>query len=60
MLKRINPDVKVILSSGYGLQGEVQKVMESGCWDFIQKPYVFTELSQMVHRVLTGREDGDN
>jgi two-component system, cell cycle sensor histidine kinase and response regulator CckA len=52
MLKESNPDVKIILSSGYGMQGEVQNVMESGCRGFIQKPYLFTELSSIVHQVL--------
>ena len=52
MLKEINPDVKVILSSGYSMQGEVQKVMESGCVAFIQKPYNILELSSIVQQVL--------
>jgi PAS domain S-box-containing protein len=63
-LRGINPGVKVILSSGYGLQGDVQKVVESGCLDFIQKPYVFTELSQIVQRIMQGKSraeaDGSN
>jgi len=51
-LKDIKPDVKVILSSGYGLQGEVRNVMKMGCQGFIQKPYDFTDLSNIVHHVL--------
>jgi CheY-like chemotaxis protein len=51
-LKGINPSVKVILSSGYSLQGEVQKVMEMGCLGFIQKPYNFAEMSSLIHKVL--------
>jgi PAS domain S-box-containing protein len=56
ILKEMNPDVRVILSSGYSLRGEVQKVMESGCRDFIQKPYVLAELTQMLHRLLSDGE----
>jgi len=52
-LREINPDVKVILSSGYSIQGETQKVMDMGCLGFIQKPYTFAELSGIVHRALT-------
>ena len=52
MLKEENPHIRVILSSGYGLQGEVQKVMEMGCLGFIQKPFHFSELSNMVHSIL--------
>lgn len=52
MLTEINPDVKVILSSGYSLQGEVKKVMDMGCVGFLQKPYNFAELSRIVHQAL--------
>jgi two-component system, cell cycle sensor histidine kinase and response regulator CckA len=51
-LKELNPDIRVILSSGYSLQGEVQKVMEMGCIGFIQKPYNFEELSGILHKVM--------
>lgn len=52
MLQEINPQVRVILSSGYSMQGEVQKVMESGCLGFIQKPYIFADLSTIIHRTI--------
>jgi two-component system cell cycle sensor histidine kinase/response regulator CckA len=52
MLKEINKDVKVILASGYSMRGEVQKVMEMGCCGFIQKPYNFSELSNVVRQAL--------
>lgn len=52
LLKELNPGIKVILSSGYGFQGEVRKVMESGCVAFIQKPFIFSDLSAVVHRAL--------
>ncbi|OPY80493.1 MAG: Blue-light-activated protein [Syntrophus sp. PtaU1.Bin005] len=51
-LRAVNPEVKVLLSSGYGLQGEVQKVMEMGCIGFIQKPYNFSDFSRIVHSAL--------
>jgi two-component system, cell cycle sensor histidine kinase and response regulator CckA len=51
-LREINPDVKVVLSSGYSLQGEAQNVMEMGCLGFIQKPYNFAQLSAMAHKIL--------
>jgi len=60
MLKDVNPDVRVILSSGYGLQGEVQKVMQMGCMGFIQKPYSFAELSSIVHKVMEDKKKINN
>ena len=52
MIQEINPHVRVILSSGYSMQGEVQKIMESGCLGFIQKPYNFADLSTIVHQTI--------
>jgi len=58
-LRELNPCIKVILSSGYGMQGEVQKVMEMGCMGFIQKPYNFADMSAIVHRVLNAAADSN-
>ncbi len=46
------PDVPVILSSGYSLDGEAEKVMKKGCSDFIQKPFGMAELSQKIASCL--------
>ena len=51
-IMEIDPDARVILSSGYSMQGEIRKLMEIGCRGFIQKPYNFTELSSVIHQVL--------
>ncbi len=51
-LKQINPQVKVILSSGYSLEGEASRIMEAGCRAFIQKPYGIEELSRKVRETL--------
>jgi two-component system, cell cycle sensor histidine kinase and response regulator CckA len=51
-LKQINPDVKVILSSGYSLEGQASSIMESGCKSFIQKPYGIDELSRKIRDTL--------
>ena len=44
-LKRINPNVKVLLSSGYSINGQASKIMERGCDGFIQKPFTLKQLS---------------
>jgi len=51
-LKAINPDVKVILSSGYSINGQATKIMQRGCNGFIQKPFNIKELSQKIREVL--------
>jgi two-component system, cell cycle sensor histidine kinase and response regulator CckA len=51
-LKEINPQVKVLLSSGYGIDGQVTEILKRGCDGFIQKPFKISELSQSIQRVL--------
>ena len=51
-LKLVDPQVKVILSSGYSLIGQATLIMERGCRSFIQKPFKIQELSQKVREVL--------
>ncbi len=52
-MKKINPNVKVLLSSGYGLDGEAKEILERGCNGFIQKPFKMKDLSEKVREVLT-------
>ncbi|MFZ5447153.1 MAG: response regulator [Thermodesulfobacteriota bacterium] len=51
-VKAFNPKVKVLLSSGYSLNGEAQKVMGAGAQGFIQKPYRIDALSHHVAEIL--------
>jgi len=47
-MKEINPKARVVLSSGYSMEGAVQDVMKEGILAFIQKPYRLEELSRVV------------
>ncbi|MCX8023386.1 MAG: PAS domain S-box protein [Syntrophorhabdaceae bacterium] len=51
-LKGINPEIKVILSSGYSLNGQAVSIMKKGCNGFIQKPFTLIELSRKIKEVL--------
>lgn len=51
-LKSINPNVRIILSSGYSIDGQAAEIMKQGCHGFIQKPYGITELSGAVSRAF--------
>lgn len=51
-LKTIDPEVKIILSSGYSINGQANKIISQGCVGFIQKPYKLLELSQKVANAL--------
>ncbi len=55
-LKRLDPGVRAILSSGYGFDGKVSELIDEGMLGFIQKPYRVAELSSLVANALnTGR-----
>jgi DNA-binding NtrC family response regulator len=51
-MKKINPDVKVLLSSGFTVDGEASKILKRGCRGFIQKPFTMKELSREIRRAL--------
>jgi two-component system, cell cycle sensor histidine kinase and response regulator CckA len=52
ILKAIDPDIKVIFSSGYSFTGRPKKMLENGYDGFIQKPYSISALSQKIREVL--------
>jgi len=51
-LKQISPKVKVLLSSGYSIDGEASNIMSRGCNGFIQKPFDILQLSQSIRAIL--------
>ena len=51
-IKLINPDVKVLLSSGYSVDGQAIELLERGCDAFMQKPFTIEELSGKITQVL--------
>ena len=51
-LKAIDPGVKVLLSSGYNLDGQAREILERGCVGFIQKPFSLIRLSEMLQSTV--------
>ena len=51
-LKQINPDIKVLLSSGYSISGQAAEILERGCDGFIQKPFKLRQLSVKIREIL--------
>lgn len=54
-IKEIRPDVKVLLSSGFSIDGEARSIMERGCNGFIQKPFDLKRFSKKIYEIL-GKE----
>jgi len=51
-LKELNPDIKVLLSSGYSISGQATEILERGCDGFIQKPFNMRQLSEKIRQIL--------
>jgi len=54
-IKEVSPGMKVLLSSGYSLDGQVTEILVRGCNGFIQKPFDIKQLSQSIREVLDGK-----
>ena len=51
-MKEINPNIKVLLSSGYSIDGQAAEILKRGCDGFIQKPFNLKEVSQRIQEIL--------
>lgn len=51
-LKAMNPKVKVLLSSGYSIDGKASEILKKGCNGFIQKPFNHIQLSRKIFEIL--------
>jgi DNA-binding NtrC family response regulator len=52
-IQKVRPELAVLLSSGYTIDGQAAALMERGCKGFIQKPFTINELSRQIEKVLT-------
>ena len=55
-MKGINSSVKVLLASGYSLNGQASHILSRGCGGFIQKPFTLKQLSAKIRDVLDKKE----
>jgi two-component system cell cycle sensor histidine kinase/response regulator CckA len=51
-IKSSRPDMRVILSSGYSIEGQAATLLKKGCDGFIQKPYNLNQLAEKIKEVL--------
>jgi len=55
LIMKARPDLKVIVFSGYSIEGPAQKILDAGAQDFIQKPFSLSTLSEKLKHVLAGK-----
>jgi PAS domain S-box-containing protein len=51
-LKKINPQVKVLLSSGYSLNGQASRIIKRGCVGFLQKPFTIRDIASQLRKII--------
>ncbi|HCY84603.1 MAG TPA: hybrid sensor histidine kinase/response regulator, partial [Desulfobacteraceae bacterium] len=51
-LKKLNPDIKVLLSTGYAIDEKAQEMLRQGCKGYILKPYSVIDFSHKIREVL--------
>ena len=52
LLKKVNPEVKVLVSSGYSMDDLATEMLSMGCDEFIQKPFDMYQVSKKIRRLL--------
>jgi nitrogen-specific signal transduction histidine kinase/CheY-like chemotaxis protein len=51
-IRKIDPEVKILLSSGYSIDGQATEILKKGCNGFIQKPFNLKDFSKKIREVL--------
>lgn len=51
-IKKMSPDVKAIMTTGYSIRGETDAMFRMGLRALIQKPYTLAELSASISNIL--------
>ena len=55
LIREVRPDLKVIVCSGYSLDGPAQEILKAGGQDFMQKPFSISVLSRKLNDLLGAR-----
>jgi CheY-like chemotaxis protein len=54
-LLRISPEAKVIIASGYSIDGHPKTMIEAGARAFVNKPYDIKQILKIIRTVLDGK-----
>jgi CheY-like chemotaxis protein len=55
-LKEMDPEVKVLLATGFSIKGLATELLKRGCKGLIQKPFDLVVLSENIKAILEGKE----
>ena len=51
-IRAMNPQAKVLLSSGYSIDGKATEILQRGCNGFIQKPFGLEQLMKKISEII--------
>jgi CheY-like chemotaxis protein len=51
-IRDVRSDIRILLTSGYSISGEAQKIIDHGCSGFLQKPFQIEQLSRKIRDIL--------
>jgi signal transduction histidine kinase len=51
-MKKIDPEIKVLLASGFRKDERVEEILDQGVKDFLQKPYTMAALTLAIKKVI--------
>ena len=55
LIMKARSNLKVIVFSGFSIDGPAREILDAGAQDFIQKPFSLTTLSEKLKEVLEGK-----
>jgi signal transduction histidine kinase/CheY-like chemotaxis protein len=55
-IKQINPEQKILMSSGFSKDERIQDLINLGLEDFIQKPFDFINMSEKVYSIIHSKK----
>ena len=58
-LLHYNPEVKVIVASGFSPDGKLRNMLESNRGDFIGKPFQITDMLEKIRKVLDSQKESN-
>jgi len=54
-IRKLNPQIKILIASGYAMNGQMEKSLEMGATGYIGKPYQISKLLSTVREILDGK-----
>ena len=55
LIMKARSNLKVIVCSGYSIDGPAREILDAGAQDFIHKPFSLAALSEKIQKVLEGK-----